>query len=133
MGQLIESIKNTNTSNQNWQDTVLKELYNRIKFKNPEKINGDYDKLGYSYTITYIGRDLSLEGDNYTWQINSKMNPNAISKLSVFKYQDISIKGIDVLVKTMYSTQKKLIDRKLFDNPQWIINTLIESVEELPF
>lgn len=133
MGQLIESIKYTNASNETWQDVILKELYNPIKFKNPEKINGNYDKLGYSYTITYIGRDLALEGDNYTWQINSKMNPNAISKLSVFKYQEIGIKGVDVLLKTIYSTEKKLIDRNLFNNPQWIINTLIESVEELPF
>lgn len=132
MGDIINSLKQFEPTELDWKDVVLKELYNRIKFKNPEKINGSYLKHGYEYNIVYIGRDLALDGDNYTWQIVANPSKN-IAKLSVFKYQDVGIKGIDVLVKTPYSAQKKLIDRKLFDNPQWIIDTLIESVDELPF
>ncbi len=133
MGDIINSLKQFESSSIDWQDVVLKELYNSIKFKNPEKINGAYHKSGYEYGITYIGRDLTLEGDNYTWQIVSNPSKTNTAKLSVFKYQDAGMKGIDVLIKTLYSTEKKIVDRKLFDNPDWIINTLIESVDELPF
>ena len=54
------------------QEQITKEIarLNDIKpihFKNPEKLNGIVHNRGEAIEVTFIGRELSLKEDNWTW------------------------------------------------------------------
>ena len=63
---------NGNASFPNWQDVLMNEMEKRmLTIKNPEKLNGKGLTITKGWNIEYQGRDLSLEEDNYRWDIHS--------------------------------------------------------------
>jgi len=61
---------NGNASFPNWQDVLMNEMDKRmLTIKNPEKLNGSHLTIAKGWNIEYQGRDLSLNEDNYRWDI----------------------------------------------------------------
>lgn len=72
-------------------DKGIANLYNRkaIHFKNPEKLNGRYPNSfipDQQVDVTFIGRELSISEDNWTWILTELNAPNREHSLSVLKY-----------------------------------------------
>ena len=66
---------NGNASFPNWQDVLMNEMDKRmLTIKNPEKLNGKYLTITRGWNIEYMGRDLSLDVDNYRWDVWSDYN-----------------------------------------------------------
>ena len=76
----VLSTLNTAISNsvniRDWKDILLDELdKDRIlTIKNPEKLNTEFNKSINGWIITYGGRDLSLNEDNYRWDIEDTLH-----------------------------------------------------------
>ena len=61
---------NGNASFPNWQDVLMNEMDKRmITIKNPENLNGNDLTITKGWNIEYMGRDLSLDVDNYRWDV----------------------------------------------------------------
>lgn len=61
---------NGNTTFPNWQDVLMNEMDKRmITIKNPENLNGNDLTITKGWNIEYMGRDLSLDVDNYRWDV----------------------------------------------------------------
>jgi hypothetical protein len=66
---------NGNASFPNWQDVLVNEMDKRmLTIKNPEKLNGNHLTIANRWNIEYQGRDLSLNEDNYRWDVWSDYN-----------------------------------------------------------
>ncbi len=56
----------------NWQDVLWNDMNKRkLNIKNPERLNTDNNHIKGEWVIEYMGRDLSLEEDNYRWDIHN--------------------------------------------------------------
>ena len=54
----------------NWQDVLWNDMNKKmITIKNPEKLNTNGNPISGEWNIEYFGRDLSLNEDNYRWDI----------------------------------------------------------------
>lgn len=65
---------NGNATFPNWQDVLMNDMDKRkLTIKNPESLNSHVNTIGkfYEWSIEYMGRDLSLEEDNYRWDIHN--------------------------------------------------------------
>ena len=63
---------NGNASFPNWQDVLWNEMDKRkLTIKNPEKLNTGGNPISREWDIEYQGRDLSLNEDNYRWDITN--------------------------------------------------------------
>lgn len=101
-----------------------------ILFKNPEKLNAQMEIRGKSYEVTFIGRDLSVKENNWTWVLSEK-NTTYEFTLSVLKYPKID--GYATIITNSYGKIKTTeVLRNNLDNKQFIINQLV-SLTELPF
>jgi hypothetical protein len=102
-----------------------------IVFKNPEKLNGKIEMRGKSYEITFIGRNLSVKENNWTWVL-TEINANNIEHtLSVLKYPKTD--GYATIVTNSYGqVSKSEVLRNNLDNKQFILNQLL-ALTELPF
>ena len=67
-GSLIESAMELQKEIDRYKDIEDKRL---ITIKNPESLNGRGLTITKGWNIEYMGRDLSLEEDNYRWDIHS--------------------------------------------------------------
>ena len=66
---------NGNASFPNWQDVLMNEMDKRmITIRNPETLNGNVPRIAKGWNIEYMGRDLSLDVDNYRWDVWSDYN-----------------------------------------------------------
>ena len=108
----------------------------QIKFANPEKLSSKFDYKGNSYEIIFVGRELILEEDNYSWIIyeyrNAGKGPRA--QLSVYKNppSNNSVK-IHTTSKFGFKNEFKIAKSDLA-TPEWIYNKLIELMDDsLPF
>ena len=64
-----------NASFPNWQDILMNEIDKRmLTISNPEKLNGNVPRIAKGWNIEYMGRDLSLDVDNYRWDVWSDYN-----------------------------------------------------------
>jgi hypothetical protein len=117
-------------------DTIYDQLskINGIKpihFKNPEKLNGKLDINGRQFEIVFIGRELSLTEDNWTWVLNEKERPTAEHRLSVMKYPKTD--GYANIIKVGYGVSaKKEILRNNLDSMNFMLNE-IKTLIDLPF
>ncbi len=107
----------------------------QIKFANPEKLSSKFEYQGKSYEIIFVGRELALEEDNYSWIIydrSRKGGPRA--QLSVYKNPP-SNHSVRILTTSMFGFKKDLrIAKSDLNTPEWIYNKLIELMDEaLPF
>ena len=64
---------NGNASFPNWQDVLWNDMNKKmLTIKNPEKLNTGDNLISNEWGITYGGRDLSLDMDNYYWIITNR-------------------------------------------------------------
>jgi hypothetical protein len=104
---------------------------NPIVFKNPEKLNGKVEMRGKAYEVVFIGRNLSVKENNWTWVL-TEINANNIEHtLSVLKYPKTD--GYATIVTNSYGqVSKSEVLRNNLDDKQFILNKLL-SLTELPF
>ena len=136
----------------NWQDILMQSMHsykhmstlteqlekeiarlNDIKpihFKNPEKLNGIVHNRGEAIEVTFIGRDLSLAEDNWTW-IVKESKTNYEHSLSILKYPKHN--GYATMIKNSYGQKNENeINRSNLDKIDFMIQQLC-SLTDLPF
>lgn len=117
------------------QSQILKEIarLNDIKpihFKNPEKLNGNIVRHGNTMEITFIGRDLSLAEDNWTWVLKESKT-NYEHTLSILKYPKHN--GYATIIKNSYGQKTESeINRNLLNSMDFMVEQL-HSLTDLPF
>jgi hypothetical protein len=118
------------------EEQITKEIarLNNIKpihFKNPEKLNGRYEYLGDSLEVMFIGRELSLSEDNWTWLVKELKHTNREHTLSILKYPKLD--GYATMIKNAYGQKEtKEIRRENLDSIEWMRSELV-SLTNLPF
>lgn len=101
-----------------------------IHFKNPEKLNGIVHNRGEAIEVTFIGRDLSLAEDNWTWVVK-EAKTNYEHTLSILKYPKLN--GYATMVKNSYGQKTESeINRSNLDKMDFMIQQLC-SLTDLPF
>jgi len=132
----MNAIRSTNATIDSLYDDLDEQMakmngLNPIVFKNPEKLNGKIDMRGKSYEVTFIGRNLSVKENNWTWVL-TEINANNIEHtLSVLKYPKTD--GYATIVTNSYGqVSKSEVLRNNLDNKQFILNQLL-ALTELPF
>jgi hypothetical protein len=118
------------------EEQITKEIarLNNIKpihFKNPEKLNGKYESRGDSLEVMFIGRELSIAEDNWTWLVKELKYSNREHTLSILKYPKLD--GYATMIKNAYGQKEtKEIRRENLDSIEWMRNELV-SLTNLPF
>ena len=119
----------------NIQEQITKEIarLNEIKpihFKNPEKLNGKITKNGEVLEVTFIGRELSLAEDNWTWIVKEPKS-NYEHTLSILKYPKLN--GYATMIKNSYGQKTESeINRSNLDKMEFMVEQL-QSLTDLPF
>ena len=119
----------------NIQEQITKEIarLNDIKpihFKNPEKLNGKISKSSEVLEVTFIGRELSLKEDNWTWIVKEPKS-NYEHTLSILKYPKHN--GYATMIKNSYGQKTETeINRRDLDKMDFMIQQLC-SLTDLPF
>lgn len=119
----------------NIQEQITKEIarLNDIKpihFKNPEKLNGIVHNRGEAIEVTFIGRELSLKEDNWTWIVKEPKS-NYEHTLSILKYPKHN--GYATMIKNSYGQKTETeINRRDLDKMDFMIQQLC-SLTDLPF
>ncbi len=132
---LYKSLIEAGMDVKNIQDQITKEIarLNEIKpihFKNPEKLNGIVHNRGEALEVTFIGRELSLKEDNWTWIVKDAKS-NYEHTLSILKYPKLN--GYATMIKNSYGQKTEAeINRSDLDKMDFMIQQLC-SLTDLPF
>ncbi len=132
---LYQSLIEAGVDVKNIQEQITKEIarLNEIKpihFKNPEKLNGKISKNGEVLEVTFIGRELSLAEDNWTWIVKEPKSKYEHT-LSILKYPKLN--GYATMIKNSYGkkTEEEII-RSNLNNMDFMIDKMY-SLTDLPF
>ena len=132
---LYKSLIEAGMDVKNIQEQITKEIarLNDIKpihFKNPEKLNGIVHNRGEALEVTFIGRELSLKEDNWTWIVKDAKS-NYEHTLSILKYPKHN--GYATMIKNSYGQKTETeINRRDLDKMDFMIQQLC-SLTDLPF
>jgi len=132
---LYQSLIEAGMDVKNIQEQITKEIarLNEIKpihFKNPEKLNGKISKNGEVLEVTFIGRELSLAEDNWTWIVKEPKS-NYEHTLSILKYPKLN--GYATMIKNSYGQKTESeINRSNLDKMEFMVEQL-QSLTDLPF
>lgn len=132
---LYKSLIEAGMDVKNIQDQITKEIarLNEIKpihFKNPEKLNGKISKNSEVLEVTFIGRELSLAEDNWTWIVKEPKS-NYEHTLSILKYPKLN--GYATMIKNSYGQKTESeINRSNLDKMEFMVEQL-QSLTDLPF
>ncbi len=132
---LYKSLIEAGMDVKNIQEQITKEIarLNDIKpihFKNPEKLNGIVHNRGEALEVTFIGRELSLKEDNWTWIVKDAKS-NYEHTLSILKYPKHN--GYATMIKNSYGQKTEAeINRRDLDKMDFMIQQLC-SLTDLPF
>ena len=133
---LYKSLTSATMGLKDIEEQIAKEIarLNNIKpihFKNPEKLNGKYEYKGNSLEVMFIGRELSLSEDNWTWLVKELKYSNREHTLSILKYPKLD--GYATMIKNAYGQKEtKEIQRENLDSIEWMRSELV-SLTDLPF
>jgi hypothetical protein len=133
---LYKSLTSATMGLKDIEEQIVKEIarLNNIKpihFKNPEKLNGRYEYEGNSLEVMFIGRELSLSEDNWTWLVKELKYSNREHTLSILKYPKLD--GYATMIKNAYGQKEtKEIRRENLDSIEWMRSELV-SLTNLPF
>jgi hypothetical protein len=119
------------------EEQITKEMakMNEIKpihFNNPEKLNGIYQHNGNTFKVTFIGRELKLQHDNWTWTVTDVKYPNRVANtLSILKYPKLN--GYATMIRYSYGqeTQEEIKRDKLNDIE--FLKSQLLTLADLPF
>ena len=132
---LYQSLIEAGVDVKNIQEQITKEIarLNEIKpihVKNPEKLNGKISKNGEVLEVTFIGRELSLAEDNWTWIVKEPKS-NYEHTLSILKYPKLN--GYATMIKNSYGQKTESeINRSNLDKMEFMVEQL-QSLTDLPF
>jgi hypothetical protein len=132
---LYQSLIEAGVDVKNIQEQITKEIarLNEIKpihFKNPEKLNGKISKNSEVLEVTFIGRELSLAEDNWTWIVKEPKS-NYEHTLSILKYPKLN--GYATMIKNSYGQKTESeINRSNLDKMEFMVEQL-QSLTDLPF
>jgi len=134
--KLYQSLIEAGVDINNIQEQITKEIarLNDIKpihFNNPEKLNGLIKhNSNILLEVTFIGRDLSLKEDNWTWLVK-EADTNFEHSLTILKYPKKN--GYATMIKNSYGqkTEEEII-RSNLNNMDFMIDKMY-SLTELPF
>jgi uncharacterized protein YajQ (UPF0234 family) len=124
---------NGNASFPDWKDVLMNEMEKRkLTIKNPERLNGNHLTIAKGWNIEYQGRDLSLEEDNYRWDIHSDYS----GERGYYIIQRELINGdwLNVrwgLTPTNIKERKELIDKSRLKDKSRIQSDMIQAINSL--
>ncbi len=124
---------NGNAHFPNWQDVLMNEMDKRmLTIKNPEKLNGNHLTISKGWNIEYQGRDLSLEEDNYRWDIwsdYSKVRGYYIIQRELIEDDWLNVRW--GLTHTRRKKRKELIDKSRLKDKSRIQRDMIQAINSL--
>jgi len=131
--QRMKIDSNGNASFPNWQDVLMNEMEKRkLTIKNPEKLNGNHLTIAKGWNIEYQGRDLSLNEDNYRWDVWSDYSK--FSGYYIVERELIQTDWLNVrwgLTPTNIKERKELIDKKRVRDKDTIQRDMIQAINSL--
>ena len=124
---------NGNASFPNWQDVLMNEMEKRkLTIKNPERLNGNHLTIAKGWNIEYIGRDLSLNEDNYRWDVwsdYSKFRGYYIVERELIQTDWLNVRW--GLMPTNIKERKELIDKSRLKDKERIQSDMIQAINSL--
>ena len=124
---------NGNASFPNWQDVLMNEIDKRmLTISNPEKLNGNVPRIAKGWNIEYMGRDLSLDVDNYRWDVWSDYN--TVRGYWIIERELIQGDWLNVrwgLTPTNVKERKELIDKSRLKDKSRIQSDMIQAINSL--
>lgn len=122
-----------NASFPNWQDVLMNEMNKRmLTISNPEKLNGNVPRIAKGWNIEYMGRDLSLDVDNYRWDVWSDYN--TVRGYWIIERELIQGDWLNVrwgLTPTNVKERKELIDKSRLKDKSRIQSDMIQAINSL--
>ena len=100
-----------------------------LTIKNPERLNTIDRLIAGEWGIEYMGRDLSLEEDNYRWDVYSEVSK--ISGYYIIERELIQGDWLNVRwgrVPTNVKERKEVIDKSRLANPSQIRRDMIKVI-----
>jgi uncharacterized protein YajQ (UPF0234 family) len=123
---------NGNASFPNWQDVLMNEMEKRkLTIKNPERLNINNNHRSGEWVIEYMGRDLSLEEDNYRWDVYGK---NGVRGYYIVERELVQGNWLNVrwgLTPTNVKERKELIDKSRLKDKERIQSDMIQAINSL--
>ena len=117
----------------NWQDVLMNEMDKRmLTIKNPETLNGNVPRIAKGWNIEYMGRDLSLDVDNYRWDVWSDYN--TARGYWIIERELIQGDWLNVrwgLTPTNVKERKELIDKSRLKDKSRIQSDMIQAINSL--
>ena len=124
---------NGNASFPNWKDVLMNEMDKRkLTIKNPEKLNGKGLTIAKGWNVEYIGRDLSLNEDNYRWDVwsdYSKFRGYYIIERELIQGSWLNVRW--GLTPTNVKERKELIDKSRLKDKERIQSDMIQAINSL--
>lgn len=105
-----------------------------ITIKNPERLNGRGLTIAKGWNIEYIGRDLSLEEDNYRWDVYSDYDNIRVRGYYIIERELIQSDWLNVrwgLVPVNVKERKEVIDKKRLRDKDRIQRDMIGVINSL--
>jgi hypothetical protein len=103
-----------------------------ITISNPEKLNGNNLTIAKGWNIEYMGRDLSLDVDNYRWDVWSDYNK--VRGYWIVERELIQSDWLNVrwgLTPTNVKERKELIDKSRLKDKERIQSDMIQAINSL--
>lgn len=125
---------NGNATFPNWQDVLMNEMDKRkLTIKNPEKLNGSNLTIAKGWNVEYMGRDLSLEEDNYRWDVwsdyNSKVRGYWIIERELIQDSWLNIRW--GLTPVNVKERKEMMDKSRLQDMDRIQRDMIRAINSL--
>ena len=122
-----------NASFPNWQDVLMNEMEKRkLTIKNPERLNGNHLTIAKGWNIEYQGRDLSLNEDNYRWDVwsdYSKFRGYYIVERELIEGSWVYVRW--GLTPVNVKERKELIDKSRLKDKERIQKDMIQAINSL--
>ena len=103
-----------------------------ITIKNPEKLNTNGSPISNEWDIEYFGRDLSLNEDNYRWDVwsdYSKVRGYYIVERELIEGSWLNVRW--GLTHTRRKKRKELIDKSRLKDKSRIETDMIQAINSL--
>ena len=122
-----------NASFPNWQDVLMNDMNKRmLTIRNPEKLNTNGQPISAEWDIEYFGRDLSLNEDNYRWDIRNRKT--GVKGYYIIERELIQSDWLNVrwgLTPTNVKERKELIDKSRLKDKSRIQTDMIQAINSL--
>jgi hypothetical protein len=103
----------------------------KLTIKNPERLNINNNHRSGEWVIEYMGRDLSLEEDNYRWDVYGK---NGVRGYYIVERELVQGDWLNVrwgLTPTNVKERKELIDKSRLKDKERIQSDMIQAINSL--